>query len=120
MTGSIGLPEFFMDESKWQLILLVYFGGMIFGLPVVVWRWCGCVLCLLSVYVLCTIACYYGVSSRHALCNVCVCRWSNTEQFHGAFKVMNKTMQHYYTKVNEATRVKSMPSILACAAEVPT
>lgn len=32
---------------------------------------------------------------------------------------MNKTMQHYYTKVNEATRVKSMPSILACAAEVP-
>ena len=42
MTGSIGLPEFFMDESKWQLILLVYFGGMIFGLPVVVWRWCGC------------------------------------------------------------------------------
>lgn len=41
MTGSIGLPEFFMDESKWQLILLVYFGGMIFGLPVVVWRWCG-------------------------------------------------------------------------------
>ena len=39
MTGSIGLPEFFMDESKWQLILLVYFGGMIFGLPIVVWRW---------------------------------------------------------------------------------
>lgn len=33
---------------------------------------------------------------------------------------MNKTMQHYYTKVNEATRVKAMPSILACAAEVPT
>jgi hypothetical protein len=41
MTGSIGLPEFFMDESKWQLILLVYFGAMIFGLPIVVWRWCG-------------------------------------------------------------------------------
>ena len=31
---------------------------------------------------------------------------------------MNKTMQHYYTKVNEVTRIKSMPSILACAAEV--
>ena len=40
MTGSIGLPEFFMDESKWQLILLVYFGGMIFGMPIMVWRWC--------------------------------------------------------------------------------
>jgi|EP01046_Picozoa_sp_COSAG06_P012359 hypothetical protein len=44
MTGSIGLPEFFMDESKWQLILLVYFGGMIFGLPVMVWRWCATTL----------------------------------------------------------------------------
>lgn len=31
---------------------------------------------------------------------------------------MNKTMQHYYTKVNEVTRLKAMPSILACAAEV--
>ena len=39
MTGSIGLPEFFMDESKWQVILLVYFGAMIFGLPLIVWRW---------------------------------------------------------------------------------
>ena len=39
MTGAIGLPEFFMDESKWQLILLVYFGALIFGLPIMVWRW---------------------------------------------------------------------------------
>lgn len=54
-----------------------------------------------------------------SLNNVCDRRWSNTEQFHGAFKVRNQTMQHYYTKVNEATRVRSMPSILACAAEVP-
>ena len=36
MTGAIGLPEFFMDESKWQLILLVYFGALIFGLPIMV------------------------------------------------------------------------------------
>ena len=28
-------------------------------------------------------------------------------------------MQHYYTKVNEVTRIKAMPAILACAAEVP-
>jgi hypothetical protein len=40
VTGSIGLPEFFMDESKWQLILLVYFGLLIFVLPILVWRWC--------------------------------------------------------------------------------
>ena len=39
MTGAIGLPEFFMDESKWQLILIVYFGALIFGLPIMVWRW---------------------------------------------------------------------------------
>lgn len=45
-------------------------------------------------------------------------RWSQTEQFTGTFKVMQKTMQHYYTKVNEATRIKAMPSILACSAEV--
>ena len=43
MTGSIGLPEFFMDESKWQLILLVYFGAMMFGMPIMVWRWCVCI-----------------------------------------------------------------------------
>lgn len=39
MTGAIGLPSFFMDESKWQLILLVYFGALILGLPIFVWRW---------------------------------------------------------------------------------
>jgi hypothetical protein len=48
----------------------------------------------------------------------CSSRWTNTEQYTGAFKVMNKTMQHYYTKVNEVTRIKTMPSILACACEV--
>jgi len=47
-----------------------------------------------------------------------LCRWSKTEQFTGTFKVMQKTMQHYYTKINEATRIKAMPSILACSAEV--
>ena len=82
MSGSIGLPEFLMDESKWQLILLVYFGLLMFALPVMVWRW-----------------------------------WSNTEQFAGTFKVYKLTLHHYANKVNEVTKLKQLPPILACCFE---